>query len=370
LKIRQISVYQVDLTLAGGGYYLSGGRLFFDRLDSTIVRVETDDGVHGWGESCPWGATYLPAHGKGVRAAMDEFAPNLLGMDPRRTDRINEAMDLALPGHIYAKSAIDMACWDILGKYSDLTLCDLLGGRVEGPVILHSSISTGTPEQMLTYVDNAVSRGYRIHSCKIGGEDIALDRARAQALAAHLPDAGALTLDVNRAWLPDQAIQVMNAVEGRSIYFEQPCETLDECLQVRRLTSNPIILDENIHTIHDIAHAWRCRICEAIGLKVGRVGGLTKARKIRDFCVAMGIRMNIEDTGGSVLADTAAVHLAQSTSTIHRRATWLCHDMCDVDIAPGQGARNASGETDAPDLPGIGVDLDGIEPGQWVAEYK
>lgn len=175
-------------------------------------------------------------------------------------------------------------------------------------------------------------------------------------VAAQLLLGETATFDVNRAWLPDQAIRVMHAVRDCDGYYEQPCQTYDECLTVRRATVQPIILDECIHTYQDLVRAQADRACEAIGLKIGRVGGLTKARRMRDFCVAMGMRMNIEDTGGSVLADTAAVHLAQATPATHLRATWLCHDMLSVDTAPGQGARNTNGTTRAPDAPGIGVE--------------
>ena len=90
-------------------------------------------------------------------------------------------------------------------------------------------------------------------------------------------------------------------------------------------------------------------------MKINRVGGLTKAKRIRDFCVETGIRMNIEETGGSVIADTGAVHLAQATPQTHLRATWLCHDMLTVDTATG-GARNQGGKTYAPEVPGLGVE--------------
>ncbi|HMB74758.1 MAG TPA: enolase C-terminal domain-like protein, partial [Kiloniellaceae bacterium] len=93
------------------------------------------------------------------------------------------------------------------------------------------------------------------------------------------------------------------------------------------------------------------------------------ARRIRDFCVNMGLRLNIEETGGSVLADTAAVHLAQSTPDTHHRGTWLCHDMLSLDLAPGQGARNNGGTTQAPDLPGLGVEPDRSILGDPVAVY-
>ena len=139
----------------------------------------------------------------------------------------------------------------------------------------------------------------------------------------------------------------------------------------RRQTRQPIVLWTSAYTP---TKTW-CghtseRVCEVIGLKVGRVGGYTKARRIRDFCVAMGLRMNIEDTGGSVLADTAAVHLAQSTPVTHRRGTWLCHDMLSVDTAPGQGARNQMGQTVAPEQSGIGVEPDLEVLGAPVASYS
>ncbi|NET43217.1 MAG: hypothetical protein F6K15_15490 [Okeania sp. SIO2B3] len=111
----------------------------------------------------------------------------------------------------------------------------------------------------------------------------------------------------------------MNSVKEPILYFEQPCETDEECLQVRQLTYYPIILDECIQRDGDVVRAQADSACEAINLKINRVGGLTKAKRIRDFCLETGIRMNIEESGGSVIADTEAVHLAQSTPATYLR---------------------------------------------------
>ena len=367
MKIIRIAVHQVTLPLVKP-YRLSGGRLLFEELDSTIVGVETDTGINGWGEGCPWGATYLPAFGRGVRAGLEEIAPRLLGRDPRRLDVINSIMDTALPGHPYIKSALDIACWDIFGKSTGLALCELLGGRVDGVVTLHSSISTGTPAEMLEYIAAARARGYAIHSCKVGSgvED---DIARIVAISDALAEGESATWDVNRAWLCDDAVRVMQATRDLGGYFEQPCESYEECLAVRRRTSQPIILDECIHSYADLVRARNDDAMELLGLKLGRVGGLTKARRMRDFCVSTGLRMNIEDTGGSVIADTAAVHLAQSTPASHRRATWLCHDMIGVDCAEG-GARNEEGVTRAPETPGLGLSPRAEILGDPVAVYQ
>ena len=275
-------------------------------------------------------------------------------MDPRRTDEVYRAMDMALPGHLYAKSPIDIACWDLFGKSVELPVCELLGGGTDLELPVQSSIGTDTPEAMLADILRRHEQGYRVHSPKIGS-DVHEDAERIRTIAAGLPTGDSVTFDANRAMLPDQAIRLMNQTADIDAYFEQPCETYEECLQVRRATTQPIILDESIVTYADIVRAQRDRACEAIGLKIERVGGLTRARRIRDFCVETGIRMNIEATAGSVLADTAATHLAQATPERSRRATWLCHDMLTVDPCEG-GARNLGGFTRAPDAPGLGAE--------------
>lgn len=183
-----------------------------------------------------------------------------------------------------------------------------------------------------------------------------------------MPPGSSLTIDANRAWIPDQAIRVMRATEAIDAYFEQPCQTYEESLQVRRATRQPIILDEIVHTYGDVVRAHHDRACEGIGLKPNRVGGLTKARRIRDFCVQTGLRLNIEDTGGTALADTAAVHLAQATPARYQRGTWFCHEMINVDPIIG-GARNLGGITRAPDTPGLGAEPDLECLGEPLAVY-
>jgi len=113
-------------------------------------------------------------------------------------------------------------------------------------------------------------------------------------------------------------------------------------------------LDECIQSFGDLLLAQREQIPQAIGLKVGRVGGLTKAKRMRDFCVATGIRMNIEDTGGSKIADTAAIHLAMATPETHRHASWDCSMLHSVITANGGYVREG-GKATLPDSPGLGI---------------
>ena len=368
MKITRITVWQLDLPLHKP-YYLSGGRLKFEQLDSTIIRIDTDSDISGWGEGCPWGVTYLPAFGKGIRAGIDELSPLLIGEDPRQLDAINRIMDLALPGHPYVKSAIDIACWDIAAKSAGLPLCELLGSREPDPVPIASSVSTDTPQQMLDEVKRFRDMGYRVHSCKVGA-NVSLDIKRINNLAKNQLDDETIFYDTNRAWLPREAITVMNAISGIESWFEQPCETLDQIGQVRRQTSHPIAVDESLHDFNDLLKIQREGIAEIVNIKINRVGGLTKARRLRDFCLETGIAMLIMDTGGTVVSDSGVAHFAQTIPDPFCLGVWSCQEMVSVDPAPGQGVRNIDGCFTAPELPGLGVKPELEKLGKPVAIYE
>ena len=128
MKITRIFAHRVELPLHEGSYKWSGGKSV-SVFDSTIVGVETDTGLVGYGEVCPLGPFYLPAYAEGVRAGLKELGPHLLGWNPCELAVLNQRMDAALKGHAYVKSGIDIACWDILGQVTGLPVCVLMGGR-------------------------------------------------------------------------------------------------------------------------------------------------------------------------------------------------------------------------------------------------
>lgn len=371
MKIARISVFQKNLPLARP-YRLSGGRLLFTELDATFVKVETDGGVAGWGEGCPWGHTYLPAHGGGIRAAMPLLAAAILGADPRGLTRLNDAMDAALPGHLYAKAPLDIACWDILGQSARAPISELLGGaRGKAPIV--SSTSTGPLDEMLKEADEWRGRGYFRHSVKIGGADPAADIERIRRHEAEKKPGERIIYDANRSWTPAQAMTVMNAVADLpGLSFEQPCETLDFCAALRARTTQPISIDERAETAADVLRIVRDQIAEIINIKINRVGGLSKARVLRDIALAGGIELLVMESGGSAVADTAAVHLAQTVPPPSLIGTWLCHDMLAVDPTDGaSGARNQNGHAAAAaDKPGLGVAPDEAALGAPLAVYE
>jgi L-alanine-DL-glutamate epimerase-like enolase superfamily enzyme len=365
--INRITVYSLNIPVPGGNYRLSGGRSY-SQFESTIVSVETSSGIVGWGETCTLGSNYLPAFGKGVRAGIDQLAPSILGQDPLQMDRVNNRMDRALLGHPYAKSAIDIACWDIFGKVTGMPVCNLLGGRFGDGIDVLSGIPTGTPEAMAELAANYRARSYRRQSMKLGGEPCD-DIARIRAVMAKAADGEEIHADCNGGWTIDQALRVMRSVRDLDLYFEQPCATYEECLALRRRTDHPMILDEVIDGPEMMLRIVKDRGADMINIKISRVGGLTKARRVRDICVTAGLPVSLQDTGGGALTQSAIVHLAQSTPETFRRSLYNPMDHSSL-----SGAREVlkpiDGRLTAPDSPGLGVEVDTDCLGAPVGVYQ
>lgn len=371
MKIARVELFQKTLRLARP-YRLSGGRLLFTELDSTFVRMETDDGLAGWGEGCPWGNTYLPAHGPGIRAAAAFLVPAIMGLDPRATARVNDAMDAALPGHLYAKAPLDVACWDLFGKSAGLPVGELLGGGRGAPPIVSSTSTAESVKEMTDELERWRNSGYFRHSVKIGGADSALDIARIRAHEKIRRPGERIIYDANRSWTVAQAVTVMRAVSDLpEISFEQPCETLDQCAAVRARTFQPISIDERAETVQDVLRVARDGVGDIINIKINRVGGLTKARTIRDIALSCGVQVLVMESGGSAVADTAAAHLAGTVPPERLVGTWLCRDLLAEDVAGEKaGAWNQNGFAPPPDAPGLGVAPDESSLGAAAAVWE
>jgi L-alanine-DL-glutamate epimerase-like enolase superfamily enzyme len=352
MKITHVTAYQVDLPLHEGSYNWSGGKSV-EVFDSTVVRLETDAGIAGYGEVCPLGPFYLPSYAAGARVGIAELAPTLIGADPRQLDRINAVMDRALKGHPYVKSALDMACWDILGQAVGLPVCTLLGGRFGEAVMLYRAISQEAPEAMAAKVSDYRAEGYRRFQLKVGGEP-GEDVARIRAVAGKLETSDLLIADANTGWLMHDALRVVRAVEDLDVYIEQPCESYEECLTVRRHTDRPFVLDESMDGIEMVLRGHADRAMDVVNIKISKLGGLTKARQARDLCVAMGLGLTIEDSWGGDIVTAAIAHLAHSTPERNRFTATDFNSYVTKSIAEGAPKRR-KGYMAASEGPGLGI---------------
>ena len=367
MKITRIFAHRVDLPLLEGTYKWSGGKSV-SVFDSTIVGVETDSGLIGYGEVCPLGPFYLPAYADGVRAGLKELAPHLLGLDPRELSVLNHRMDAALKGHPYVKSGIDIACWDILGQSTGLPVCTLLGGRFGESVRLYRAISQESPEAMAVKVAGYRADGYTRFQLKVGG-DPDTDIERIRAVRAMLQPSDRLVADANTGWTQHEAIRVVRAVREVDVYIEQPCLTYEECLAVRRHTDHPFILDENIDHLDMLLRGKADLAMDVVNLKISKLGGLTKTRQVRDLCVSMGIAMTLEDSWGGDITTAAIAHLAHSTPEPYRFTSTDFNSYVTVSTADG-APRRVNGFMQASFASGLGITPKADVIGPRILEVK
>lgn len=353
MKITAIKAWQVDLPLKEGRYSWSNGN-FVEIFDSTIVAIQTDEGVTGYAECCPLGSAYLPSFARGARAGLEEIAPKLIGADPTNLGEINRAMDLALRGHPYVKSPIDIACWDILGKAAGMPVYKLLGGAMQEKVALYRAISQEAPAQMAQKIAGYKAEGYTKFQLKVGGnadDDIARIRACREILAP----TDILVADANTGWTRPEAARVVAAVADLDVYIEQPCPSYEECLSVRRRTARPFVLDEVITSPDTLVRGLADDAMDVINLKISKVGGLTRAKLMRDLCVASGIPMTIEDTWGGDIVTATIAHLARSTPEEFCFSATDFNSYGTRDIAKGAPKR-VNGFMTVSDAPGLGIE--------------
>lgn len=311
-KITRLSAYEIRLPVVGGEYRMALGKVIHEAV-SIVVRIETEDGLAGHGEACPLGSNYLPAYAGGVVPGLRELAPHLLGQSAIDIAPLNRRMDTLFKGHNYVKSPIDVACWDIFGQATSQPVWRLLGGKAQDSVPLYQSLTSDDPDVMAANAARYREKGYRHFQIKCDG-NVEMDIARIRTVCGSRQPGETYIADSNQGWTQHEAMIVIQAVRDIQVYIEQPCATLAECLAIRGKSHHPFKLDETIDGVHALLDAWQKNAMDVVCLKVSKVGGLTKARQIRDLCASMGLTMTVEDVWGSDIVTATLAHLAISTA--------------------------------------------------------
>ncbi len=366
MKIARIAIYRSDLPYIGGTYGWGGGNAF-STARATVVTIATDCGVSGCGEFTPCGENYMEAHSGGVEAAARIIAPRLIGEDPRQVRRIERIMDYALKGHNYVKSPFDAACWDILGKSSGQPVWMLLGGKLIDGAPMYRVVPQNAPNQSREELQRYRAMGYRHFQIKVGA-NWSDDIERIRETVTLLQRGETAFVDANRGWTVNNAIQVARATRDLDYIYEQPCQTYEQCLHVRRHIDLPMKLDEVITDIRIAHRIVEDRAAEIACLKISNLGGLSKATRVRDYFVEHGIAVVAEDTWGGEIATAAVSHFAASTPPELMSSTTDLHNY-NTRSTGTPNPKTSEGKLFVSDLPGLGVEPDLQNLGEPVAVY-
>lgn len=355
MKILQIDVFGYDLTYVHGEYMMSGGRGAKTQA-STVVRLTTESGEFGWGEVAPLGGTYLPTFANGIRAALQELGPALIGCDATNLSNIHQIMDSLLLDQQAAKAAVDIAAWDVLGKVTNQPVSVLLGGVLNPDFGLYEAVSLDTPENMVAYVQQRYDAGIRSFQLKVGNDPLE-DAARARAVAEAFGGRVRIIADSNGGWDVADAITAAKSMQGLPIYIEQPCRSMEDNVLVKKSMELPMILDECVTTLDDLFKVKYDARAVAINIKLSRVGGLTQAALLRDAAQSIGLKVSMEDTWGGDITSAAVSHLAASTRPESLFTVSFFNDWNREHVA-GYEPRSVDGRGSAPSGAGLGIEVD------------
>lgn len=367
VRIARIDVFARERPILGGGFTIAGTRL--ETLDSTILRVTAEDGTEGWGETCPVGRTYAPAHGEGARAAIAALAPGLVGLALSHPRGVHAAMDRRLNGHAYAKAAVDIALHDIFGKVLGMRVADLVGGAVVERVPSYHSIGAVDPDTCARDAAAHAEAGFTRFQLKIGGRPVGTDIAAVRAVSAVLGPDMRLAVDGNRALTTRDALLLDRVCADIPFVFEQPCDTLAEIEILRRSTGRPVYLDECGTDLATVVRAAGLGLCDGFAMKLTRLGGIAPMSVFREICAARNMPHTCDDSWGGDIVAAACVHVAATVAPRLLDGAWIAAPYIEGHDCAAGGVAIEAGQIRLPVEPGLGIAPDAARLGPPVASY-
>ena len=286
-----------------------------------LVRVDTDEGISGWGEApagITWGGPSMRYYGESPETVYhiikNHLFPAIEKSDPREMAVLHSRMDKAVKGHPYAKAAIDIACYDIAGKAANVPVYVLLGGKFRDRIEVAHSLGIMPIEKCIEEAESAIAEGAKTIKCPTGLDD-ERDIELVRQLRTRFGDKLKIRVDGNEgyknAW---QAIKVTRRQEEYGILLcEQPVMGTRDLAYVAERIESPIMADESAWTVADIHELSDHKAAACFSLYVTKPGGLYRAKQQADAAMAMGM---YSDIGGSIemgVGNAANLHLGAAT---------------------------------------------------------
>lgn len=326
-------------------------------VENVVVQVHAKDGRVGWGECSP----FWTINGETQETCLSvgkHLAKALIGHDPLDIEGAHRTMDRLIFGNSSVKSAFDIALHDLAAQQADLPLWKFLGAERCFDLVTDYTVSLGDPEKMAADAAVIVAAGFPVIKVKLGGAG-EVDIRRIQAIRETIGSIIPLRIDANQGWDPDTAIHVLNALSDAGIqHCEEPIPRWQfmEMRRVKEASPVPIMADESCCDEHDAERLIALGACQRFNIKLGKSGGLFKARKIIALAEGAGMTVQVGGFLESRLAFTASAHLATTSACVH---------YCDMDTPlmftadPVVGGMlvGEGGRITLPEGPGLGASI-------------
>ncbi len=367
VKIKQIHIFQHDLEVQNGPYTMANSTLW--AMDTTLVKIIMENGIFGWGETCPLGSTYAESHAGGARAALALLGPGLIGQEIDDIATLHLAMDQILMGHNYAKAALDIAVYDCLGKAAGVPVAQLLGGVQNSLVPSYYALGINAPDESARLAKAKVDAGYKRLQVKVGGRDLAIDIEVMHKVHEAVGAGINLIADTNRGWSMDEAIAFSEACTHIPMIIEQPCNTIRELKSIRPQLKHKLYMDENAINLETTACALDEGYVDGFGMKLTRLGGLEPMMQFRNMAAARGIPHTCDDSWGGDIIAAACVHMGASTHPDQLQGVWIAAPYITNHYDPKNGIVVENGKIPLPSRPGLGILPDEILFGAALLQF-
>jgi L-alanine-DL-glutamate epimerase-like enolase superfamily enzyme len=330
------------------------------QADNVLVRIETDNGLVGWGEAAS--APVMTGDTlESLVSAVHYLSAALRGRDARDIDGALTAMDGRMYGNHGAKAAIEIALHDLTGLASGKPVHALLGERQRTRMPLLGVIGGGDYDGDLRDAEKKKAAGFTAYKIKVGIDTPANDAARTRAICKVLGADTLISADANQGFSTEQAIEYVRSIKGAGVDFlEQPvmADDLGEMAKVAAVDASLAVgADEGIHSLDDIQRHHDRGAARGVSLKAIKLGGIRAVTEAGRLCGRLGMSVNIScKTGESSIAGAAALHVASVIPNIDWGLT-LTHTALGEDVT-AQPIVTARGHVEGLDRPGLGVDVD------------
>jgi L-alanine-DL-glutamate epimerase-like enolase superfamily enzyme len=356
LRLRSVVPLRIGLPLAQP---IKMANVTVATADNLLVRVEDVDGHVGWGEaaSAPLMTGETP---ESMLAAATFMRPQLEGLEVEDVDGFGRRLDAFMYGNSSAKSAIEMAVYDLAGKRRGVPVVELLGGALRRELPALRMLAASDRASDVAAAQRMAAAGFAAFKVKVGGADIDADLTRCAAVRAALGPAARISADANQGWSRAQAIAFAQGAEGAGLDFiEQPVDgrDLEGMAAAAQATRVPIGADEGIHSLADIDRHHALGAARGASLKTIKLGGLAGVLAAGRRMDALGMHVNLAGKiADSSVASAAIVHLGAALPQLDWDVSITCVYLAQ-DIVK-EPIRLERGRARVLDRPGLGIEID------------